>query len=233
MSKYIIRKVEPEACDFSFYFDDDGLTERGGDFFNNLFIVPSRETRGFNAETYKGIQNEIAGLIEDFKTTEEWRAGGAKESYKRVMELYGIDYNPRRCHLLKEFVKYADESEPESVAEYLSIVTGKEWKVSGVCGYSQGDYVELVYCPDRYKNGVKQYGKVWLGCAKEFCVAELDENGEEIDSCYGYIVADCEARSDEDYKRIVSEWAGIDESQTTLEMIDGYKMQYVYTYRAA
>ena len=30
--KNIIREVPPEACELSFYFDDDGLTEAGGDF---------------------------------------------------------------------------------------------------------------------------------------------------------------------------------------------------------
>ena len=39
MKKYIIREVDPESCDFSYYFDDDGLSEAGGDFCYTLFIV--------------------------------------------------------------------------------------------------------------------------------------------------------------------------------------------------
>lgn len=91
----------------------------------------------------------------------------------------------------------------------------------------------MVYCPEHYKEGVQHYGEVYLGAAKEFCVIELDEAGEEADACYGYIVADCQARSDEDYKRLVCEWAGIDESDARLEMIDGYTTRTVYSYRTA
>ena len=36
---YIIREIEPEATDFTSYFDDDELTEKSGDYCNNLFIV--------------------------------------------------------------------------------------------------------------------------------------------------------------------------------------------------
>ena len=28
---YIVREVPAESCEFSFYFDDDGLTEKGGE----------------------------------------------------------------------------------------------------------------------------------------------------------------------------------------------------------
>lgn len=37
--KYIIREVPPEQTEFSFYFDNDGLKEIGGDYCYNLFIV--------------------------------------------------------------------------------------------------------------------------------------------------------------------------------------------------
>ena len=77
------------------------------------------------------------------------------------------------------------------------------------------------------------YGDVFFGCAKEFVVIDLDKNGEEADSVGGYIVADCQANADEDYKRIVCEWAEIDENETVLEMIDGQRTVTQYTYRTA
>lgn len=61
----------------------------------------------------------------------------------------------------------------------------------------------------------------------------LNTTKEEIDSCYGYIVADCEARDDEDYKKLVCEWACIDKAETRLEMIDGYHTYIKYDYRIA
>ena len=62
---YIIREVPPEQTDFSLYFEDDGLTEAGGDYCYNLFIVAqSRRSSGFNGEEYQNIQNEIENLLE-------------------------------------------------------------------------------------------------------------------------------------------------------------------------
>ena len=234
MKKYIIREVGPEACDFSFYFDDDGLSERGGDYCNTLFIVPTRENTGFNGEEYKNVQNRARDVLNDFEALrgEGWYAP-TFDSFKACMEYYGIPYNSRKCHALKEWAKDADEGEPEDIAEFLTITTGKKWDVASVRGYCQGDYVDIVYCPEHYRNGVEAYGEIWLGCGKEFCTIEIDEDGNEIDACGGYIIADCQANSDEDYKRLVCEWACIDENEATLEMIDGYTTRTVYSYRTA
>lgn len=66
-----------------------------------------------------------------------------------------------------------------------------------------------------------------MGCGKEFCVIDVDEGGNETDECYGYIIADCQARQDEDYKKLVCEWDGINEEETRLEMIDGSTTQTI------
>lgn len=233
MYKHIIREVAPEACDFSFYFDDDGLTSAGGDYCYNLFIVSNDgwgRISGFNIEEYKNVQRQAENIIDEFESVGGWNN---YSSYKEVMQDFCIPYNPHKCHLLKEWAKEADSSEPESIAEFLTITTGKKWDVSSARGYCQGDYVDIVYCPEFYKSGVESYGEVYLGAAKEFCVIDLDENGEEADSCYGYIVADCQAWHDEDYKKIVCEWAGIDAEETQLEMIDGCNYSRSYSYRIA
>lgn len=233
MSRYIIREVEPEACDFSLYFDDDGLTERGGDFCNNLFIISNDgwgRYSGFNIDKYKDIQRDAENLIDAFNDV-----GGqyGYTSYKEAMHFCGIDYNSRKCHTLKEWAKTADEREPESIAAYLTIITGKEWATDSARGYCQGDYVEMVYCPEHYKDGVQAYGEIWLGAGKEFCVIEQNDAGEEIDRCGGYTIADCQSCRDEDYKRLVCEWAGIDENDATLEMIDDCYTVRKYKYRTA
>ncbi|HHX71168.1 MAG TPA: hypothetical protein GX708_24375, partial [Gallicola sp.] len=61
----------------------------------------------------------------------------------------------------------------------------------------------------------------------------LDENGEEDYTVWGYIIADCQAWKDEDYKRLVCEWACIPEEEARLEIIDGSKSYTSYTYRTA
>lgn len=231
MKKYIIREVEPEACDFSYYFDDDGLSERSGDYCNTLFIVPTRDSRGFNGEEWESLCKLAENVQDGFSDigSNSWQYS----SYKECMRDNCIPYNSRKCHALKEWAPSADVGEPEDMAAFLSILTGKKWAASSAYGYCQGDFCELVFCEERYKNGVQNYGEVWLGAAKEFCVIELDENGEECDSCYSFIVADCEAHRDEDYKKLVSEWYGIDEEETQLEMIDYCTTRRCYSYRVA
>ena len=237
--KYIVREYEPDCTSFDLYFDDDGLTEKGGDYNYNLFIVVNDgwgRLSGFNTEEYKRVKETAENVLEGFADVEDGLTDydGKKYTYKDIMEEYNIPYTSHKCHLLKEWYKGTNDfrADTSDVAEYLSITTGKEWAVKSVCGYCQGDYCGVVYCKEHY-NKPEVYGEVWLGCAKEFCVIDLDENGEETDSCGGYIVADSESRDDSDYKRLVCEWAGIDEQETELQMIDGYSTHTVYSYRTA
>ena len=235
--KHVIREVTPEATDFSFYFDNDGIKEAGGDFCYNLFIIcRDRYGRisGFQAEEYKEIVQTLSYIEQDFsnvKTGDGWSNQG---SYKEVMEDYGLHYTPHKCHELKELIfgDAFDSSDPDTVAAFLTIKTGKPWDTVSARGYSQGDFCQVLYCKDFHSNP-KAYGEIWLGAGKEFCVIDLDEDGNEADSCYGYIVADCEAWKDEEYKKLVCSWAGISEAETRLEMIDGYHTYTRYEYRTA
>lgn len=228
--KYRIKQVPAEMADFSYYFDNDGLKPESGDFCNTLFIVPTRETRGFNADIYKDIQREAENLIDCFSDVGCWNAFS---SYKEAMESIGIDYSPTKCHKLKEWAKNADVAEPEDIAKYLTITTKKPWAVESARGYSQGDYCEMVYCKEAYPEGVKNYGEVWLGAATEYSVSDLDENGEEIDTYYGFIVADCEAWRPEDVKKLICKWEGIPEEETELLTISGQKTVTEYTWAVA
>lgn len=237
MSKYIIREVAPEACEFSFYFDDDGLTERGGDYCMNLFILNRdgwRNYSGFNIDEYKRVQAQAQEIIDGFCDLrgEGWTAP-IYDSFKDCMTVNGIKYNSRKCHLLKEWAIDADVDDTETIADYLTITTGKKWTTSSARGYCQGDYVEMVYCPEFYRDGVQAYGEIYLGCGKEFSVTDYDDDGNELDTVYGFIVADCQAWRDEDYKRLVCEWYGCSEEETKLEMIDSYSYHTTYSYREA
>ena len=243
MIKNIIREVAPEACEFSFYFDNDGFKEAAGDYCYNLFIIgDNRRTACFNEKEYEDIQYRIDHILDRFQDVEDKNQNGYA-TYKEVMQDWYIDYTPHKCHALKEWAKNADVYSMETVADFLTITTGKKWRTMGVTGYSQGDCVDVLYCEGFHSDEVAEAcGEIWLGCAKEFCVLDVedyaeDEDGEatytETDSCYGYIIADCQAWKDEDYKRLVCEWAGINEEETRLEMIDGSTTQTIYSYRAA
>lgn len=237
MIKNIVRECSPESADLSWYFDGDCYNENSGDYNNTVFIIQRDYGRisGYNIDEYKRVMETAESVLDGFSDVDNGLTDydGKKYTYKSVMLENNIPYTSHKCHLLREWAEYADTRKPESISEYLTITTGKTWNTASVHGYCQGDYAELVYCADNYKNGVKALGEVYLGCAKEFGVIDLDENGEETDSCWGYIVADCEARDDDDYKRLVCEWAGIKPEETRLEMIDGYSVQTVYKYRTA
>ena len=248
--KHIIREVPPEQSNFSLYFDDDGLTEAGGDYCYNLFIVAqSRNSCEFNEKEYQNIQGEIENLLEMYDDIVN-KSGYAQYSSVGAMlfdlGLVSSIHNTRRIKEIKEWLSacndkpnspwrnYETQSEAfpeETAAEYLTFKTGKQWCTCSATGYSQGDYVKMVYCPEHYGNGVEHYGEIWLGAGKEFYTIDLDENGEEIDTCGGYIIADCQVRNDEDYKRLVCEWAGISEDEAQLEMIDDQRTFTKYTYR--
>lgn len=250
MKKYIIREIPDEQTNFSSYFDDDGLKEAGGDYCYNLFIVAqSRNSSGFNEKEYEKLQNEIESLLEMYVDIVN------KSNYAQYSSIGAMLYDHRLVNSIhntirikafkaffadccekpvKPYANYQDNftaHNTEKTAEYLTLKTGKEWATDSAHGYCQGDYVEMVYCKEHYTDGAKQYGEVWLGAAKEFYTIELDENGEEADTCGGYIIADCQARTDEDYKRLVCEWADIPVEETQLEMVDGSRTYTKYSYR--
>ena len=248
--KHIIREVPPEQSDFSSYFDDDGLTEAGGDYCYTLFIVAqSRNCGGFNEKEYQNVQGEIENLLEMYEDIVNKSDYAQYSSVGAMLDDLGLVsniHNTRRIKEITEWLKACNEKPnspwrnyetqaeafpEETAAEYLTFKTGKQWSTDGATGYSQGDYVRMVYCPEHYTSGVKHYGKIWLGAGKEFYTIDLDENGEEIDTCGGYIIADSQARNDEDYKKLVCEWAGIPEDEAQLEMIDSYRTVAKYTYR--
>lgn len=230
----IFREVSPEATDFSFYFDDDGIKEDGGDFCYSLFIVQRERCGrlyGFQIDEYREIVKRLDWIEEEFTAHQE--GTGAYKSYKEIMEDYGLHYTPNACHALKELVfSMDDSSDPETVAAYLTIKTGKPWDVVSARGYCQGDYCEVVYCKEFHKEP-EAYGEIWLGAGKEFEYIELDEDGNEIERVGGYIIADCQAWKDEDYKRLLCVWEGCKPEETALEMIDGSRTYTQYSYRTA
>lgn len=248
--KHIVREVSPEESNFSIYFEDEGLTEAGGDYCYNLFIVAqSRNSIGFNEEEYQNIQHEIESLLEmynDIVNKSDYAQYSSVGAMLKDYKLIDSIYNTKRIKAFLDFFKDCEEKpaspycnyynkfeafNTEKTAQYLTLKTGKQWETDNAYGYCQGDYVEMVYCSEHYKDGVKHYGEIWLGAGKEFYTADLDENLEETDTCYGYIIADCQVRKDEDYKELVCDWACIPENETQLELIDSYRTVTQYSYR--
>lgn len=215
MSKILARELPPEAVDFGFYFDNDGFTSAGGE--NCAIYIPAIDRRhiGFNQEEYNDIVSKAEHIIEEFYDIERLNSG--YDSYKEVMEDYGIEYSPKRCHDLKEWAKN-EETTPHAIAEFLTLTTGKEYGVNSFTGYSQGDYCEVVYCKDTYSyEDVKEIGKMWFGCGTEFCISEPDG-----DKTYGYYITD-DVRWTEDNRLVnkLAEIYGCKPEELRVEIWDG------------
>ena len=159
MRKIVAKEVNPAHVDFRHYFDDDRLKGIIDDENCAVYIVSANGRRNacFNMEEYQNIEQQAQAVIDDYKNG------------------YPVE------ETLEEWAKYADASDTNSIAEFLTITTGEEWAVKSFTGYAQGDYCEVVYCVSRYTpEHINEIGKFWLGCGTEFC----------IDDCYGYYVPD-------------------------------------------
>ena len=134
-------------------------------------------------------------------------------TYKEAMQNNGISYTSYICHKLKEWVKNADISDTDSIAEYLTITTGEKWNARAFCGYCQGDYCEVVYCTEHYsKEHITEIGKLWLGCGTEF----------SIDDCYGYfVIDDIRWHEGEQLKKALADSYGCKPEELEIWLYDG------------
>lgn len=230
--KYIIRECEPETIDFSYFFDNDGLRAAGGDYCYNVFIIENRYNSGYNTADYNELKTECENVLCEI----DYLLSDSSE-YKNIKEImtdYKLHYNPQNAHILKKLCrKYYRDYTSEILTEYLKVKTGENWNTTTARGYSQGDWNTILYC-EKYNTPeqINIIGDLWQGCGKEFCIISLDDQNNEIESCFGYFVADCQVRYDADYKSIVCRDAGIPENNTTLELIENSYTTTHYTYKA-
>ena len=208
------------------YFDGDGFNENSGDFCNTLFILNKERFiwsySGLNSEAFKDVCDAMEQLVNDL----EYAENNKGYTYRQAMEENGLTFTPALRYRLLKWYRDERSSDIESAAEYLSIKTGKEWSTMEIHGYCQGDWCTVLYCNERYTNPEIE-GQIWLGCCKEFSIQQ-DGDDTEI---FGYYVADCQARTDEDYKKLVCDMEGLDPDNTRLLMIAGEHIQTVYEYR--
>ena len=212
MKKIVAKEVNPAHVDFSFYFDDDSLKSAGGENCA-VYIVPGDRRRyGFNMEEYREIEEKAKAIIDGFRdVSDKWPNGYA--TYKEVMEDNAIPYTSRRCHLLKEWAKYANPYDANDIAEFLTITTGEEWAAKAFTGYYQGDCCEVVYCVNHHTpERINEIGKLWLGCGTEFC----------IDGCHGYYVPDSiRWREGDELRQYLADRYGCKPEELEIYLYDG------------
>ena len=176
--KYIIRECSDP--DFEFFFEGDCFTSAAGDFGYSVFTV-TNDYYGYtnhfesflNSDEFKDLWKEMEDVL-----TEVDDVANSYSYYKNVKEVmkdYNLPYTSKNAHTLKVL---ADENVGiDSFVEYLNIKTGKKWTSIGCSGYSQGDYINVVFCPDfNSKETAEIIGDLYLGCGKEFCV--ISRKGE-------------------------------------------------------
>lgn len=241
MKKYIIKQIPPEHAELMYYFEGDTFTERAGGIEYALFpLIADRwsMTPAINKKLWEDITSTAEHVSEDMSGIRD--DGEARNTYSRtykaVMQDYGIKYSPTACHRLKDWneAHEDDPTSPEAIAGYLTITTGRPWAVTTACGYCQGDYAEIVYCADVYtEHDAEAAGEIILGAANEYSITDLDDDGNELDTVYGYIVADCQAWRPEDVKRLVCSWEGIDPAEAVLMTIENSYTRTEYSYTEA
>lgn len=234
--KYIIKQVPPEHAELAFYFDGDTFTPAAGGLEYTLFIVAYDRFRGYqsgiNGDTWQRITDAAGEIMVGFDDAAQGLTDydGNRITYKSIMTAAGIPYSPTKCHRLKEWYQYNEYSDdPQTIAQYLTITTGRPWTTASATGYCQGDHVTVIYCEHVYTmQDAEAAGEIYLGAASEYSITFPAEDGSEPETVCGYIIADCQAWRPEDAKRLVCECEGIDPADAVL-MIPG-KPRTVTTY---
>jgi hypothetical protein len=218
MRKIIAKEVHPVDLDFSYYFEDEGLTNKGGENCA-VYIVPADRRRGrwdigFNMDEYRKIEQTVDSLIDAFEEVSP--ENEHYPTYKEAMLSHNIEYTSRKCRLLKKWAEYANPYDTGYIAEFLTITTGEEWAVESFTGYSQGDYCEVIYCVNHHTpERINEIGRLWLGCGTEFC----------IDGCYGYYVPDTiRWREGDELRQHLADCYGCKPEELEIYLYDGEHM---------
>ena len=223
--KYTAIQYEADRMDSEMVFDDDGIKPMYGDDSYAVIIDGGRNCYGFNMDVYKEYQSQAYELLDSF--------GGVPmyyPTYKDAMDYAGVAYNPTLCGKLKKWAETGDDENTDSVIEFMSLVTGHEWSVVEVRGYSQGDYCKVIFSDRHTEEIAEYYGDIYLGNFASFNVTDEDDPD---DSCSGYIVQDSKVWNDETLKAELCKQIGCKPEELTIQVIDTAKTRTVteYTYR--
>ena len=235
MYTHVFKEYNPEYDDTKFFFDDIYFFGSCDD--NERIYILSYDHHsiyGINKEEYEDVFQTVNSLFNDFEYVENHYR---EYTYKQAMIENGLSFNPTLCSKLKKLYEKEYSSFDiysfDTVADYLTITTGKTWNTLTVYGYCQGDICTIIYCEDEHKaEHIETYGNMFLGCYRAFCLADLDENGEEQEETkvYGYYVADNQAYKDDDIKKVLCEYEGLKPEETKVFLISGQTVRTEYTY---
>jgi hypothetical protein len=165
----------------------------------------------------KIIAREIAPENVDFSfyfDHDGFKEAGGENCAVYILGPYKGGFNLDEYREIQNEAEEADyDDDIYGVANYLTHKTGKRWAVQSFRGYSQGDYCQVLYCPERYPDDfVEEIGKMWLGCGTEFC----------IDGVRGCFVVDIiRWAEDERLVNLLADYAGCDPTDLEVHLYVG------------
>lgn len=116
------------------------------------------------------------------------------------------------------------------VLDQLKKLTNKEWHVTTIKGYSQGDWQEVYYTDKISDDQLQELEDFYFGKVDEFRVCELEDDKvvtdvEDLECDYiVYVPHDVVWKG----KKSICEYLGLTESTTTILETDGYVKVYKY-----
>lgn len=214
MKKIIYRQIEPDCICIDYLYDDDGIKEISGKN-NTLYIVTSDGYKPVNSREYETLYSTAENIANDFTDF----ANGYNtyfESFKDILNYYGVKYSPRIVYKLKTWSEQYTGS-LDDIADYLSITTGENWRTYTARGYCQGDFATGIYCENHYTvDSLELYVGAAAGIVTEFCRIE---DGEQI---YGYFIPDHVTWNNDELRRYIADNYGDDINNISIELFNGY-----------
>ena len=234
MYKYLFKEYNPEYDDTRSFFDDIYFSGSCDDNERIYILSYDRDVYGINKEEYDNVFENVNSLFNDFEYVKN---NSDEYTYKQAMQENGLVYNPTMCSKLKNLYQKAYSrfysGSYDVISEYLTITTGKAWKTLTIYGYCQGDMCTAIYCEHEHKaEQIKTYCNMFLGCYKAFYLADLDENGQEIEGTevYGFYVADNQSWPEENIKKVLCDYEGLKPEEVKVLCISGQTTRTEYTY---
>ena len=189
---YLLQQDYENYIDTSIYYDFDDAAANG------IIILGGRNFISYKSQEYERIEKYFDELVNEF---EHITAGDGYAVYNSlsvaVAEYFpkanGGRYSTREIHEIKNIINQYNGYAESIAAPLLSIITGKEYTARGLRGYSQGDYVDIIYPAGELNNDdIKYIEAIFFGTGSEYKIIEskspltLDEIQQTEDYYFDY-----------------------------------------------
>lgn len=215
--KIYAKQLDPEFFDYRVYQDyiDDHIIIDGG-----------RDFASMNDDYLK----EIKKLINDYQCYDY------EVYYDNSIKAYLVDMLPKKengkrlspveIHNIK--VALDEDNEEKIILTCLKVITGMDYKATGIRGYCQGDYCD-VYAPVKTTQKELDFVEaVYFGTGSEYEVHDSDTPVNSEDDIEGYSMLITDWREEDIKKEIASCFKDAKPEDVVLYQIkDSYKVKHL------